>query len=507
MTRLTRRAALTGAAVFCAASGHARPLFVRGGAGAGGSETGTIPAITEIAPDRIFQRVGTSKTITFAGTYTGNPSSIQVQITDANTAAVIQAWTTLESQSIAGGNWSGTLSVPQGGWFKWQARFTLNTGVTGPISTNKFGVGMLIACLGQSNMSNMWTVNDGGFTPDAKTRKYLGSGWQTVGSAPMILWGNALRTKAVAAGADIPIGFLEYAIPGTAIESWLTVANGGSATSWNPFISSSTGVNAPDCGGDFEQVVWYQGESDANAAMSKSTYMARLDTLKSQLLAQTGRNTSTLRMGIALLATLGTYVAANVQAIREAQLEWSATNAPFSYLGLVSYDCIHGATDSTHFPNAQMQRFGRRWALGVAKSVGWSAVGADGPKIASISASGGSSTITLAVTQAGGTALLDGTGSSAGIGLAGIEIQYNGVNQTIVATAFSSGNIVLTMAAAPSSGNTVGVRYGYGNNPWGWVFDGTDTDGHIIYDNQSALIGDTTGFPLQPTNGFITTTA
>ncbi len=118
-------------------------------------------ALSEIATDRIFQRIGTAKTITFSGTYTGSPNSVDVQIIDAGSSTVLVPWTTLDP-APSGGNFAGTISVPQyDGWMKWQTRIHSQYPPTTYTSANQFGVGILVLMTGQSEIPAKWALSSG----------------------------------------------------------------------------------------------------------------------------------------------------------------------------------------------------------------------------------------------------------------------------------------------------------------------------------------------------------
>lgn len=510
---------------------EATPPFSRGGTG-GVSITGTI-TVTELDTDRVFQRDGTARSMTFAGTYTGNPDQIQIRIILDSDSSVAQDWTTLGSQSIAAGSWSGTLSVPQGGPYRFSARVLGNTAITAT-SANKWGIGAVIAALGQSLIVHQYDqTNSQGFVPDANTKRFIIDGWKALsattssaentansergaGSAAKgpggIVLANQIRTLFAAGGHNIPVGLIMAAYGGTASTRWVSVANGGTGDAWASFAATAA---LSLVGSEFEAVIWQQGESDGSGAVSKSTFKANYDLILAQLWALSGRNASSFKFIIAQIGSsnFGSSTDSSVQNIREALSEWAVDNAANGVAGpIITIDGLHASGDSVHWIYQSYVRAARRFAQEAAYSYGYTAFRGVGPKITAATFTEGGHDITLTVAQSGGTGLLDGAGSASGAGLLGFRVLISGSPETVTATAFSGGNIVLTVAAALTAASPPSVWFGYGMNPFGYAYDGggaTDLAilGHIPYDNQSALIGDTVGFPLQPTDGAITASA
>ena len=128
---------------------------------------------------------------------------------------------------MSGGTWSGSLTVPEGAWYRFSVRFADNNTITAT-ATQKFGVGALVALIGQSNMRNMYAANNTlGFVPDTKIRRFVADAWEALDqtgttadrlypsgfSSPRgpgsIALGNALRAAFTTAGHNIPVGLLE----------------------------------------------------------------------------------------------------------------------------------------------------------------------------------------------------------------------------------------------------------------------------------------------------------
>lgn len=305
-------------------------------AGAPSVVAGTI-AITELVADRIYQRVGTAKSVTFSGTYTGTvPTGVQVQLIDSGSNAIVQAFTSLTSFTASGGVWSGLLSVPQYlGYYKWQAQLTILSTIQTAVSTNKFGVGALIAMIGQSNMEHLWFQVTAPGAASANTRRYNGNGYFAIsaavqtgelensyengnGGGGVIAYANAM-----VALLGVNVCLLEYAEGGTSITQWQTGQD-----PWKnfagptPALAGIKTVQHADVGGDFEATCWDQGETDAANGMSKATYKADFAAMQAAIITITGRATAPIFIWV-----LGWYAAgtegtdAQLSTIRSAHLE------------------------------------------------------------------------------------------------------------------------------------------------------------------------------------------
>ncbi len=118
--------------------------------------TATI-AVTDFVDYRVFQRDigGTSKSVTVSGSYWDmNWNHVEARVLQHGTSTAVLDWTTIDS-TPGGGTFSGNLSVPQGGWYNVEVRALDGTGsvIGSSRGTNKWGVGMIILVIGQSNMS------------------------------------------------------------------------------------------------------------------------------------------------------------------------------------------------------------------------------------------------------------------------------------------------------------------------------------------------------------------
>lgn len=121
------------------------------------------------------------------------------------------------------------------------------------------GVGILIACIGQSNMKE-WFHTGGDLEADPHLRRFNADGWQDLGTRGngAIAFGNRIIAR-----TGVPVGLLEYAVNGSGLHhkaDWGTGywADTRTGSIYRQFVSA---VDAT--GGKLEFVVWIQGEADA----------------------------------------------------------------------------------------------------------------------------------------------------------------------------------------------------------------------------------------------------
>ena len=221
----------------------------------------------------IFQRQGQSADIFVSGTYSGPIEAIEARVVRDNTIEEIVPWTVIDS-ALRNGIFVGKLeNVPQGGWYNIQVRS--RNGHTVFISgRHKWGVGMLIACLGQSNMKE-WFFTGKDLVAHSLLRKFNDNGWTkfTVQGNAAIAFGNRIIDR-----LGIPVGLLDYSVNGSGLRKEADWGTGywedTSANSiYERFI---TGVS--NAGGALEFVIWIQGEADAaRATVTKKEYADSLE--------------------------------------------------------------------------------------------------------------------------------------------------------------------------------------------------------------------------------------
>jgi hypothetical protein len=232
------------------------------------------PAITlsDFANGRIFQRKNRSTNIVVSGTYTQQIEAIEARVVKDGTFDEVVPWTVIDA-SPRNGIFVGALTnVPQGGWYNLQIRSTTHPEMS-IHGTHKWGVGMLVACLGQSNMKE-WFYTGTDLEAHPLLRKFTDNSWSIPGKHgnAAIAFGNRIIDR-----LGIPVGLLDYSKNGSGLRKeadwgtgyWENTAPG---SIYNRFIA---GVS--ETGGMIEFVIWIQGEADAaRGTVTAEEYAASL---------------------------------------------------------------------------------------------------------------------------------------------------------------------------------------------------------------------------------------
>lgn len=382
---------------------------------AGGGAGGAVASPSSIGLDdlgdyQVVQRVlgGSAQQVRITGVFSGSAIvSLQAQVVSFETGTiVIVPWTKLGTTSDAA--YSGTLDVPQGGWYRTIVRGVDEDGreVARAAGVHRWGVGVNILCIGQSNMvgygGNSYTeVGDlAGLYGNDRSWKHLADPYDGAGSASEVDFDDHPGASMVPALVNalsgyfpgLPIGV----IPAAKGSSPLACA--GSALCWghrnedDPADASSLYGNslakARSVGG-VELIVMHQGETDATNSTPRTTYAAELALLAQNyradlagdvplFMCQLGRSTT----DIASKHRTDT----SMQAIRSAQHD--SDDPPRIYLAATAVDLDVDGTD--HYPKPTLDELGRRIAGAIAYH--YRVAGAPsayrGPEIASVSYAG-----------------------------------------------------------------------------------------------------------------------
>lgn len=414
--------------------------------------------LTDVDDGKIVQRNSDEEgSLVIAGTYTGSPTSIEARVVDDGTSDEVVTWTEIDV-SPSGGSFSGTLTgIPQGGWYNVQVRYSNETGITDE-GVNAFGVGILIGCIGQSNIEK-WFTDGTDLTANDLLRSYAGS-WAVPTKNGAISFGNTIISD-----LGIPVGLLDYGVGGSALNSAADTGNGywlDTATAGKPYVVFEAAVTA--LGGVLECVVWYQGERDANAGISEAQYESDLATLVSNLRTDISSPSGTLKMLLVQIARYTAGTDSQWQAIRQAQRDFVASDANV-YLAATTIDSgLQG--DGIHLDTTGLTENGSR----VAQCFLYLFSDATyylGPTITSfekISAT----VIDVTITHSGGT---DFTPTSA---ITGFIVTDDGSPETI-STAVRQNATTIRLTIDGSLDGTLAVSYQYGANPTvtGAVLDNT----------------------------------
>ena len=245
----------------------------------GAMEAGTLASniitVDSINERQIISTIGNSETVTVSGTYSGAvvPSAIEWQLVDAVSNAVVQDWQTLDG-SPNSGTFSGDVSIPKGPYRKVKVRFSNDISVEGV--SPSFGVGIIIECAGQSNMSNMFTSAALITGVSNNVSLYsLGSGWTAAPASATILY-NAMDI--ISRRENCVVGFFVTAVNGTGIDNYLPAG-----TYYNERVDKMQ-----EAGGTVNALFWSQGEANTSAS-GVSTYESKLSELYSDLLTRASK--------------------------------------------------------------------------------------------------------------------------------------------------------------------------------------------------------------------------
>ena len=214
--------------------------------------------LTDFEDGRIFQRKNHQADIIVSGTYTGAAATIEARVVRADGGEDIVPWTIIDN-SPQNGIFVGVLAgVPEGGWYNLQVRFGRAISVSDK-GWHQWGVGILIACLGQSNMKEWFHAGES-FKAHPMLRKYSHKGWSAPGSRGngALAFGNRLIES-----LGIPVGLLDFAVNGSGLRKEADWGTGYWENTEPGSIYARFVAGVSKAGGALEFVVWFQGEADA----------------------------------------------------------------------------------------------------------------------------------------------------------------------------------------------------------------------------------------------------
>ena len=294
-------------------------------------------AVSDFANYRVFQRDigGTSKNVTISGTYSNMDwSRVEARVLWYVTDTTAVDWVTIDL-TPGGGTFSGNLTVPQGGWYRIEVQ-ALDSGGTllgSSRGTNKWGVGMLILVIGQSNMSGRGQPPFTTPTSDlavnysnAGTWEHLADPYDDESPASAVDYDSTAGGSMVPGIAnsllqtfDFPIAFVPASKGGSNL--YVNGSNYGwayrnpsnhfdTSTLYGQSITKAQGV------GGVELIIMHQGEADLSAGRTEANYEADFATMighyRQDLYAD-------IPIFICQLGTVGDGTDAGVTGIRSAQ--------------------------------------------------------------------------------------------------------------------------------------------------------------------------------------------
>jgi hypothetical protein len=415
------------------------------------SETSSI-TLVDFEDGKIFQRTATSAIITVSGTFTGMPKAIEARVVSDNTLEEIVPWTVIDPFPRKG-IFLGTLSdVSQGGWYNIQVRFSNNHSVVS-YGTHKWGVGILVGCIGQSNMKE-WFYKGTTLRAHPLLRKFTFKGWAKLGRMGngAIAFGNRIIER-----LSIPVGLLDYSKNGSGLRK---EANWGTGywedtspnSIYNRFVD---GVS--DVGGAVEFVVWIQGEADAaRGTVTENEYKQSLTSFITKQIRSDIDNGSDRESLPFLIVTMVKRPGGrnkSHQAIRNAQ-KHVAENVANCYLAATILDLKNQGRE--HLTPDSFITMGHRVAQTVLFILGKEKY-CRGPHVAEVRHVD-SYTVEVRINHRGGS---DFTPDS---GISGWEILVNGISVPIVKVYRYDPQTIRIILANPLTGKAK-IRYLYGAMP------------------------------------------
>jgi hypothetical protein len=413
--------------------------------------------LTDFTDGTVEQRTESTSnaSVTISGTYSGTPTTIEARVVDDGTSDEVVTWTEIDA-TPAGDVFSGALTIPEGGWYNVQVRYSNDTGVTDE-GSNKMGVGILIALIGQSNANSM--INRGQtIAENALFRLFNGTVWSTYDNATTPGDGVRQLTNDIISAEGVPVGVIPYGVSGSALIRGI----GAAAGDWtdrasDPYDTFKTRADAASAA--FEYVIWMQGEQDAEtgATASHDGYEDALRALITAvradfangsdqtnlpfIIAQTGRRTSSVNDS-------------DHWEVKSAQLH-VADNYADTYMVTTTDATL---ADAVHYDATFCITLGQRMAQTVNKILGNETYQGRGPKIEGCYLTD-LDTIDVKLTHRGGT---DITPTS---GITGFEVLEDGAAVTVSSVARQDATTVrLTLQSDLTSPDVV-VRYQYGADP------------------------------------------
>jgi hypothetical protein len=457
-------------------------------------------AVKDFPNYRVFQRDigGSSKSVTISGTYSNmawNRVEARVLVHGTNTPVI--HWTTIDS-TPGGGTFSGNLTVPQGGWYNAEIRALDDAGsvIGSSRGTNKWGVGMIILCIGQSNMSGHGQPPLTIATSDLAVNYSNAGIWEHLSdpyddaSPP----GAVDNDNSTAAGSmvpalansllqtfNFPIAFVPSPKDNSNLYSQWAYRNPSNHYDTTTLYGQSI-TKARTVGG-VEIIVMHQGEADTNAHRTEAQYKADFATL-------IGHYSEDLYATIPIFIcqvgpiTLGfnTRTDTDVVAVRNAQHDLD--NGEDIFMAATAMD--QPRLDHVHFTTQGLDAIGGRVAQTIKYYFGatWYY---RGPVITSASfVDQARDMVDVQIDHWGGD---DITPSS---GITGFSLLSDGSPVSITSADRMARNLIrLTLASPIPNGTTAKLSYLWGSNP--------DTSA-LVKDNSSLEL------PLENTTADITVT-
>jgi hypothetical protein len=458
--------------------------------------------LTQPAAYRIYQRDARTGgafgkglgAVAFTLSPTAPVTLLEAQLRDAsNPGTVLVPWFSAGS-NLAAGAQTITLALPaNAAWYLLDLR--ANGDPASVVSTtNRVGVGEVIAAAGQSLATDFWSTDASG---DPATLASLGVVPSAYSSA-FAAWNGAITLPTWATPADggayrssFVAEFLRRVVAATGVNAALVgyAVNGTTIATWQPGQPNDTALRAilTAAGGKFAAFIWCQGHQDAKAGANGAAYLSALQQVIGSLASAYSAPFRRILCSIPSIGTLAAtkYDASAVAIIRAAHLQYVGLDPLASYVAgldvaLVSADGIHPSQRGNigfadHFYRAFMAVAGGNAAgdagprlVGATRAPGSGRIVVSVSPTVSLTASGGSAATQFQVFPSGQT--------SGALPIAGVDLSQ-------------PGSIAITLAAVPPDTQALDVWY---RLPW----DSSAAIAAGIYDANTDADGLSTGRQL-----------
>ena len=428
-------------------------------------------AVKDFGDHQVIQRDAATKSadVSVGGTVGVDAAKVEVSVVKFDGGEAVKDWTAVAENVAAGAAWTGSVTLPQGGWYKLKVRALDGAGeVLGEAEgTHKWGVGINILCIGQSNMVGQAPERPCTAADDL-VANYTRSGNWTHLTDPYDGAGGSLvpsMGNALVAELGIPVGFIPAADSGSGLHAPNPYTNPphGPTRYWMYYTTpddTSTlygkAVTRAKAAGGVELAVWNQGETDGAISVAKETYESDMKTLLSRL--RKDLDNPELPIFLCQIGTHNPNISddAAYTAIRSAQHDLDDGENFF----LAATEMEFARKDTAHYRKAGMDEIGRRVANSVLFYYGESDY-YRGPYISGASyADDTRKVIDVRITHRGGTDITPAAGSIPGFSV------LDNANEVAVASAvrLNATTVRLTLESAVAGSGQ--VRYLYGLNPY-----------------------------------------
>lgn len=427
-----------------------------------GLEVVTLP--TTLSNYQVIQRNVTTQSavVPISGWVTDDVASVEASVLKYGTETTVVDWT---SMTVSNGAYTGSLTVPQGGWYQLAVRANDADGnelksLTGEY---RFGVGINILCAGQSNMVGQGAApyteaNDLVANFRSGVWSHLVDPYDGAGASLVPAMANKLVEE-----LGLPIGIIPAGDSGSGLHGPNTSMNHGEKWCWiylneSNHADTSTlygrALSRAQAAGGIELMVWNQGETDGMLLVPKDTYKADMVTLLNRF--RTDLNNPDLPVFLCQIGTHDENISndAAYTEIRSAQNELDDGENFF----MAATEMELERKDTAHYTTPGMNIIGQRVANGILYYYGKSTY-YRGPYIASADYADDTKTVVdVQITHRAGTDITPETG------ITGFTV-VSGDQEVTVSSAekLDADTVRLTLSEALTGDGY--VRYLYGLYP------------------------------------------